>query len=94
MSFSARLSLDFPKLMTRSPTTDATCECDRILPEGHNGLGFDTGCRYCLLRSYFTATTQWKDYDPFRLSKIKTFKGSRVSILSRSRDPGSYLDYS
>ncbi|KAJ3519929.1 hypothetical protein NMY22_g12977 [Coprinellus aureogranulatus] len=36
---------------------------------------------YRLLRSFFVATTQWKDYDPFRLSKIKTFKSSKASIL-------------
>ncbi|TEB29961.1 DUF89-domain-containing protein [Coprinellus micaceus] len=36
---------------------------------------------YRLLRSYFVATTQWKDYDPFRLSKLKMFKGSKASIL-------------
>lgn len=36
---------------------------------------------YRLLRSYFVVTKHWNQYDPFRLSKIKTFKHSGASIL-------------
>ncbi|RXW22785.1 hypothetical protein EST38_g3065 [Candolleomyces aberdarensis] len=36
---------------------------------------------YRLLWSYFAVTQHWNKYDPFRLSKVKTFKHSGASIL-------------
>ncbi|KAJ2915869.1 hypothetical protein MD484_g4554, partial [Candolleomyces efflorescens] len=36
---------------------------------------------YRLLWSFFAVTQHWNKYDPFRLSKVKTFKHSGASIL-------------
>lgn len=37
---------------------------------------------YRLLRSYFTSTKYWKDYDPFRAQKEGTFQASGTAIYS------------